>query len=46
MVSSCTYGLAMLSAHKGRQGQSDRRSGVTFLLGAAFIGMGINEFHP
>ena len=45
LVSSCTYGLAMLSAHKGAKGQAIAWLGVTFLLGAAFIGMEINEFH-
>ena len=44
LVSSCTYGLAMLCA-QGRQGQAIAWLGVTFLLGAAFIGMEINEFH-
>ncbi len=45
LISSCTYGLAMLAAHKGAKGQAIAWLGVTFLLGAAFIGMEINEFH-
>ena len=45
LISSCTYGLAMLAAHKGAKGKAIAWLGVTFLCGAAFIGMELNEFH-
>ena len=44
LVSSCTYGFAMLSAFKHSRNQVLAWLGVTFLLGAGFIGMEINEF--
>jgi len=44
LVSSFTYGMAMLGSHKGR-GPVLAWLAVTFLLGAVFIGMEVNEFH-
>ena len=45
LISSCTYGLAMLAAHKGAKAKAIAWLGVTFLCGAAFIAMEVNEFH-
>src|SRR5260370_38416473 len=39
LLSSITYGLAMLGAHKGKAGPFVVGSGFTFLLGARFFGM-------
>lgn len=44
LVSSVTYGFAMLAAHKNRLGQVILWLAVTFVLGASFIGMEIHEF--
>ena len=44
LVSSCTYGLAMLSAFKDNRGQLLFWLGVTFLFGLGFVGMEVNEF--
>jgi cytochrome o ubiquinol oxidase subunit 3 len=45
LVSSLTYGLAMLAMAKGNRNQLLGWLAITFLLGAVFIGMEINEFH-
>ncbi len=45
LLSSITYGFAMIGAHKQRKGQVLFWLAITFLLGAAFIGMELNEFH-
>jgi cytochrome o ubiquinol oxidase subunit 3 len=45
LTSSFTYGLAMLAANKNNKSQVMFWLFITFLLGAAFIGMEINEFH-
>lgn len=44
LVSSLTYGLATLAMFKGNQAGLLRWLGVTFLLGATFLGMEIYEF--
>lgn len=45
LVSSFTYGLAILAMQKGRSDLVMRWLGVTFLLGLTFIAMEVNEFH-
>ncbi|MFI8482884.1 cytochrome o ubiquinol oxidase subunit III [Pseudomonas sp. NPDC078700] len=45
LVSSCTYGMAMLAAHKGTKQKTIAWLFLTFLCGLGFIGMEINEFH-
>ena len=45
LVSSCTYGFAMIAAHRGFKGQTLAWLSATFVLGAGFIGMELNEFH-
>ncbi|WP_416772820.1 cytochrome o ubiquinol oxidase subunit III [Pseudomonas sp. RHF3.3-3] len=45
LLSSMTYGYAMLALNRGAAGQVIRWLGLTFLLGSAFVGMEINEFH-
>lgn len=45
LVSSITYGMVMISLQNGRKDQVMLWLGITFLLGAAFVGMEINEFH-
>ncbi|MGF6816688.1 cytochrome o ubiquinol oxidase subunit 3 [Paraburkholderia atlantica] len=45
LLSSITYGYAMLAVHRRDQKAVLRWLALTFLLGAAFIGMEINEFH-
>ena len=45
LVSSSTYGFAMIGAYQHRLNQVIAWLGVTFLLGAGFVGMEINEFH-
>ena len=45
LVSSCTYGFAMIAAHRGFRGQTLAWLAATFVLGAGFIGMELNEFH-
>ena len=45
LFSSITYGFAMLALFKGKKQQVLFWLGATFLLGAGFIGMEINEFH-
>ena len=44
LVSSCTYGFAMLSAFKRNQSLLMLWLGITFLLGLGFVGMEIHEF--
>ncbi|UJJ31510.1 cytochrome o ubiquinol oxidase subunit III [Halopseudomonas maritima] len=45
LVSSCTYGFAMIAARRGIKSQTLGWLAATFVLGAGFIGMEINEFH-
>lgn len=45
LVSSVTYGLAMLNMQKNQAQKVILWLGLTFLLGLGFIGMEINEFH-
>jgi cytochrome o ubiquinol oxidase subunit 3 len=45
LVSSLTYGLAMLAMARGNRNQLLGWLAITFVLGAAFIGMELNEFH-
>ena len=45
LFSSITYGFAMLALFKGKKQQVLFWLGMTFLLGAGFIAMEINEFH-
>ncbi len=45
LTSSFTYGLAMLGAHKGNKNQVIMWLVITFILGASFICMEVNEFH-
>ena len=44
LFSSITYGFAMVSMQNHQKGRVMFWLGVTFLLGAAFMGMEINEF--
>ena len=44
LISSLTYGLAMISLRKGDQKWVMRWLIVTFLFGATFIGLEVNEF--
>lgn len=45
LVSSITYGMVMVGLQADRKDQVLLWLGITFLLGAAFVGMEINEFH-
>ncbi|PTQ13596.1 cytochrome o ubiquinol oxidase subunit III [Sphingomonas oleivorans] len=45
LLSSLSYGAAMLAVNAGRRGAVMFWLAVTFLLGLAFIGMELNEFH-
>ena len=45
LLSSITYGFAMLALFKGNKGQVLGWLAITFLFGLGFIGMEINEFH-
>jgi cytochrome o ubiquinol oxidase subunit III len=45
LLSSFTYGMAMLALNKGWRSGVIGWLAVTFLLGLCFIGMEINEFH-
>ncbi len=45
LLSSITYGYAMLANHRQDKRWVLRWLGVTFLLGLGFIAMEINEFH-
>jgi len=44
LVSSFTFGMAMLGMHAGQRNRVLGWMAVTFLLGAAFVGMEIHEF--
>lgn len=44
LASSFTYGLAMLGVYKKKRSQAFTWLLITFLCGAAFVGMEINEF--
>src|SRR3546814_2160176 len=45
LVSSFTFGMAMLNLHAGRRRRVIGWLCVTFLFGAGFIGMEVYEFH-
>ena len=45
LISSSTYGFAMINAYQFRLPGVLVWLGATFLLGAGFVGMEINEFH-
>ncbi|WP_434630321.1 cytochrome o ubiquinol oxidase subunit III [Chromobacterium sp. CV08] len=45
LLSSITYGFAMIAGHKGNKSAVLGWLAVTFACGAAFIGLEINEFH-
>lgn len=45
LFSSITYGYAMLAVHRRDESSLLRWLGITFALGAAFIGMELYEFH-
>lgn len=45
LFSSITYGFAMVGLHGGKKGTVMGWLAVTWLLGAAFIGMELYEFH-
>lgn len=45
LLSSITYGFAMIAAHRQQRPATLGWLLVTFALGAVFIGMEINEFH-
>ncbi|MCT6824154.1 cytochrome (ubi)quinol oxidase subunit III [Bartonella apis] len=45
LFSSITYGMAMVQVHKGNLGGVKTWLAITFILGLAFIGMELNEFH-
>ena len=44
LVSSFTFGMAMLGMHAGKRSQVLVWLAITFLFGAAFVGMEIHEF--
>ncbi len=44
LLSSITYGFAMLGAHQRKRGATIGWLAVTFLLGAAFLSMELREF--
>ncbi|WOX04363.1 cytochrome o ubiquinol oxidase subunit III [Microbulbifer pacificus] len=45
LLSSITYGFAMIAAHRQHKGATLGWLLVTFAFGAVFIGMEVNEFH-
>ena len=45
LLSSITYGFAMIGAHKQNRSATLGWLAITFVLGAIFIGMEVNEFH-
>lgn len=45
LLSSITYGMAVICMNKGSKGAVNGWLLLTFLLGLGFIGMEINEFH-
>src|SRR3546814_12190887 len=46
LVSSFTFGMAMLNLHAGRRRRVIGWLCVPFLSGAGFTGMDVYEFHP
>lgn len=44
LVSSITYGFAMIGAHKGKKGTLIGWLAITFLLGATFLTLELREF--
>ncbi len=44
LVSSFTYGLAVLAMHRGAKNEVVAWLSVTFLLGATFVGLELHEF--
>ncbi|WP_458526889.1 cytochrome o ubiquinol oxidase subunit III [Onishia taeanensis] len=45
LISSFTYGMAVLAMNAGRVAQVQKWLVITFLLGASFIGLEFYEFH-
>ncbi|WP_241574218.1 cytochrome o ubiquinol oxidase subunit III [Rosenbergiella nectarea] len=45
LLSSITYGMAVISMNKGSKGAVNAWLLLTFICGLGFIGMEINEFH-
>jgi cytochrome o ubiquinol oxidase subunit III len=45
LLSSFTYGMAMLALNNGRRSDVLGWLAITFLLGMCFVGMELNEFH-
>ncbi len=45
LFSSFTFGMGVLSMNANKAGQVKAWLGITFLLGAAFVGMELYEFH-
>ncbi len=45
LTSSFTYGLAMLAMNRGSRNLVLGWLGITFLLGASFVGIEVNEFY-
>lgn len=45
LLSSFTYGMAIIAMYKGNKSQVIGWLAITFLFGLGFIGMEINEFH-
>lgn len=45
LLSSITYGMAVIGMNNGRKGAVNRWLALTFLFGLGFIGMEIYEFH-
>ncbi|AKJ41104.1 cytochrome o ubiquinol oxidase subunit III [Pragia fontium] len=45
LLSSFTYGMAIISMYKGNKSQVVGWLAITFLFGLGFIGMELNEFH-
>lgn len=45
LLSSFTFGLAMLAMHRANQAKLKRWLYLTFILGAGFIAMELHEFH-
>ena len=45
LVSSITYGMAIIAMNKGNKSQVISWLALTFLCGAGFVGMEIYEFH-
>lgn len=45
LASSFSCGMAMLASRSGNRGATLAWLGVTFLLGAAFLGLELSEFH-